>query len=86
MSISESYPGQNVLISYIKKQKTKISYCGFLKNYHDIIVISTFTDNWNKLNSTWTVLDNWNNLDNLWAGRFLSEGKDLPNLKDKGNP
>ncbi|GBC46689.2 bromodomain-containing protein [Rhizophagus irregularis DAOM 181602=DAOM 197198] len=85
MSISESYPGQNVLISYIKKQKTKISYCGFLKNYHDIIVISTFTDNWNKLNSTWTVLDNWNNLDNLWAGRFLSEGKDLPNLKDKLN-
>ncbi|PKY30005.1 hypothetical protein RhiirB3_446884 [Rhizophagus irregularis] len=86
MSISESYPGQNVLISYIKKHITKISYCGFLKNYHDIIVISTFTDNWNKLNSTWTVLDNWNNLDNLWAGRFLSEGKDLPNLKDKGNP
>ncbi|EXX59157.1 uncharacterized protein OCT59_016044 [Rhizophagus irregularis] len=83
MSTSESYPGQNVLISYIKKQKIKASYCGFLKNYHDIIVISTISDNWDKLNNTWAVLNNWKTLDNLWAGRFLSEGTDFPDIKDK---
>ncbi|CAB4380802.1 unnamed protein product [Rhizophagus irregularis] len=83
MSTSESYPGQNVLISYIKKQKIKASYCGFLKNYHVIIVISTISDNWDKLNNTWAVLNNWKTLDNLWAGHFLNEGTDFPDIKDK---
>jgi hypothetical protein len=56
-----------------------------LKNYHNIIVISTISDNWDKINNSWAFLDkeNWNNLDNLWAGRFLSEGKDFPDIKDK---
>ncbi|PKY57830.1 hypothetical protein RhiirA4_479203 [Rhizophagus irregularis] len=70
MSISESYPGQDALISYIKERGNKASYWGFLNNYHDIIVTSAFSDDWCELNNTWTA-------------RFLHETKDLPDFKDK---
>ncbi|GBC30837.2 bromodomain-containing protein [Rhizophagus irregularis DAOM 181602=DAOM 197198] len=70
-STSESYPGQNVLISYITKNM-KISYCRFLKSYHDIIGTSVFSDNWDEL-------------DHFWAAHFLHEGKDVPGLKNKVN-
>ncbi|CAB4373600.1 unnamed protein product [Rhizophagus irregularis] len=75
MSTSESYLGQNSLISYIKKQNNKLTYYGFLKDHHDIIITSIIT--------TSTLTDNWNELDNLWAAHFLREGRDFPNLKDK---
>ncbi|CAB4380741.1 unnamed protein product [Rhizophagus irregularis] len=70
-STSESYPGQNVLISYITKNM-KISYCRFLKSYCDIIGTSVFSDNWDKL-------------DHFWAAHFLHEGKDVHGLKNKVN-
>ncbi|CAB4477932.1 unnamed protein product [Rhizophagus irregularis] len=70
MSISESYPGEDALISYIKERRNKASYWGFLNNYHDIIVTSAFSDDWCELNNTWTA-------------RFLHETKDLPDFKDK---
>ncbi|CAB4480022.1 unnamed protein product [Rhizophagus irregularis] len=75
MSISEGYSGQDALISYITKNKI-ISYCRFLKSHRNIIVTSI-------ISSSSTFSDNWNNLDNLWAGRFLCEGKNFPDLKDK---
>ncbi|CAB4480611.1 unnamed protein product [Rhizophagus irregularis] len=69
MNTSENYPGQNILISYMTKSK-KVSYCGFLKSYRDIIVTLTFSDKWEEL-------------DNTWITRFLHEGIDSPDFKDK---
>ncbi|CAG8711393.1 4276_t:CDS:2 [Rhizophagus irregularis] len=71
ISTSESYPGQNILISYITKNK-KISYCGFLKSYRDIISTLVFSDSWDEL-------------DHIWTAHFLDEGKDIPDLKNKVN-
>ncbi|GET02190.1 hypothetical protein GLOIN_2v1781474 [Rhizophagus clarus] len=65
---AESYPGQNVLISYLKHNKP--SYYGFLINHHDIIFTSITTSN-------------LKDLDNIWTVRFICEGKDLPGLQDK---
>ncbi|PKC04946.1 hypothetical protein RhiirA5_421554 [Rhizophagus irregularis] len=76
MSMLENYIGQNALISYLTdNNRTTRSYLGFLKGHCDIIITSIAT--------TKTFLGNWKNLDNLWAVRFLDEGKDLPDLKDK---
>ncbi|EXX56498.1 Bdf1p [Rhizophagus irregularis DAOM 197198w] len=69
MSMLENYIGQN------DNNRTTRSYLGFLKGHCDIIITSIAT--------TKTFLGNWKNLDNLWAVRFLDEGKDLPDLKDK---
>lgn len=62
------------LITYIKERDNRVSYRGFLSSHHDIIVTSIATS---------TFSDNWNKLDNLWAARFLYEGKDFADLKDK---
>ncbi|PKY54875.1 hypothetical protein RhiirA4_548448 [Rhizophagus irregularis] len=69
MSMLENYIGQN------DNNRTTRSYLGFLKGHCDIIITSIAT--------TTTFLGDWKNLDNLWAVRFLDEGKDLPDLKDK---
>ncbi|UZO26277.1 uncharacterized protein OCT59_018515 [Rhizophagus irregularis] len=78
MSTSENYIGQNALIYYLSnKNRTTKSYWRFLKKHRDTIIASidiTFTS---------TFLDNWKNLDNLWAVRFMDEGKDFSNLKNK---
>ncbi|EXX55844.1 hypothetical protein RirG_221630 [Rhizophagus irregularis DAOM 197198w] len=77
MSTFESYFGQNAIISYIRKQKNKASYWGFLNNYHKIIVTSIFSDN--------TMFsDDWNELNNTWIAHFINEGKIIPGFKDKG--
>ncbi|CAB4382174.1 unnamed protein product [Rhizophagus irregularis] len=76
MSISKNYPGQNELISYLKERGSKSSYRGFLDLYHNIIVTSTFSNN-------------WKNLDNAWATHFLEESEklnfDQEVLKEKVN-
>ncbi|GES79262.1 hypothetical protein GLOIN_2v1470557 [Rhizophagus clarus] len=72
MSASEKYPGQNVLISHIRKRKDKSSYHGFL-NLHSDIVSATPISDWDHVN-----------IDNLWAGQFLNEAKKLHvNLDEK---
>ncbi|PKY61281.1 hypothetical protein RhiirA4_486039, partial [Rhizophagus irregularis] len=71
ISTSESYPGQNILISYIIKNK-KTSYWGFLISYRDIISTLVFSDSWDEL-------------DHIWTAHFLYEGKDIPGLKNKVN-
>ncbi|GES88145.1 hypothetical protein GLOIN_2v1781474 [Rhizophagus clarus] len=65
---SDNYPGQNVLISYLKHNKP--SYYGFLINHHDDIFASISTSN-------------LKDLDSIWIARFIREGKDLPGLYDK---
>ncbi|CAG8650114.1 9472_t:CDS:2 [Rhizophagus irregularis] len=58
MSTSESYIGQNALISYLTdNDRTTKSYWRFLKNHRDIIIASITTNT--------SFLDNWNKLDNL---------------------
>ncbi|CAB4477796.1 hypothetical protein RhiirA1_475354 [Rhizophagus irregularis] len=74
-NISENYPGQNVLISYLKKQGNKSSYCKFLNLHYNTIITSTFSDN-------------WKNLDNTWYTYFLEEVERLDLnkvLKEKEN-
>ncbi|CAB4476785.1 unnamed protein product [Rhizophagus irregularis] len=53
MNTSKNYPGQNALISYLKKQGNKSSYCRFLNLHHNFIVTSIFSDNWKDLDNTW---------------------------------
>ncbi|CAB5144683.1 unnamed protein product [Rhizophagus irregularis] len=77
MSTSESYPGQNALISYIKERNNRVSYRAFLNSHRDIIVTSIATS------IATSTSDNLNEYDNLWKARFLHEGKDIANLKDK---
>ncbi|UZO06775.1 uncharacterized protein OCT59_027084 [Rhizophagus irregularis] len=74
MSTSKNYPGQNVLISYLKERGNKSSYHGFLDLHHDIIVTSTFSEN-------------WKDLDNSWATHFMEEAEklNLEALKEKIN-
>ncbi|GES94953.1 hypothetical protein GLOIN_2v1771827 [Rhizophagus clarus] len=71
MNSPEEYPGQNILISYLKKQN-KPSFYKFLTSHHDIILTSITPSN-------------LKDLDNLWFSRFLLEIKDFPDLKTK-NP
>ncbi|GES88999.1 hypothetical protein GLOIN_2v1886582 [Rhizophagus clarus] len=70
MNTSENYPGQNILISYLK-EKDKPSYYRFLNNHHDIIIASI------------TTTTNLKDLNNLWIKRFLCIGKDHPELNNK---
>ncbi|GES80044.1 bromodomain-containing protein [Rhizophagus clarus] len=51
MSTSNNYPGQNILISYLKKRGNKSSYHRFLNLHYDTIVTSTILDNWKDLNN-----------------------------------
>ncbi|CAB4444547.1 unnamed protein product [Rhizophagus irregularis] len=69
MNTSKNYPGQNVLISYLKKQDSNSSYYGFLNLHYNVIVTSTFSDN-------------WKSLDNAWSTHFLEEAEKL-NLNQK---
>ncbi|GES73396.1 bromodomain-containing protein [Rhizophagus clarus] len=69
MNATEEYFGQNVLISYLKKEN-KPSYCRFLNIYRNIIIASITTTN-------------LKDLDNFWAMHFLREGKDIPDLYNK---
>ncbi|GES73486.1 hypothetical protein RCL_jg3981.t1 [Rhizophagus clarus] len=69
MNATEEYFGQNVLISYLKKEN-KPSYCRFLNIYRNIIIASITTTN-------------LKDLDNFWAMHFLHEGKDIPDLYNK---
>ncbi|GES94856.1 hypothetical protein GLOIN_2v1781474 [Rhizophagus clarus] len=69
MNPLEEYPGQNILISYLKKQN-KPSFYRFLTIHHDIILASITTSN-------------LEDIDNLWLSNFLFEGKDIPDLKTK---
>ncbi|RGB23689.1 hypothetical protein C1646_774151 [Rhizophagus diaphanus] len=63
MSTFKNYPGQDVLISYLKERGIKSSYYGFLSANHDIIVNSILsTDKCEKLNS-------------IWLHHFLTEAK-----------
>ncbi|GES99001.1 hypothetical protein GLOIN_2v1781474 [Rhizophagus clarus] len=70
MNITEDYPGQNVLISYLKKED-KPSYYRFLNSHHNIIMASI------------TTTTNSKELNNLWISRFLYIGKKHPDLNDK---
>ncbi|CAB5353484.1 unnamed protein product [Rhizophagus irregularis] len=58
------YPGQDTLISYLKKQSNK-SYHGFLKLHHDIIMNSLTSDL------------KWYNLDNAWASNYIREAEKI---------
>ncbi|RGB35316.1 hypothetical protein C1646_759487 [Rhizophagus diaphanus] len=69
MNTSKNYPGQNVLISYLKKQGSNSSYYGFLNLYYNVIVTSTISDD-------------WKSLDNAWSTHFLEEAEKL-NLNQK---
>ncbi|GBB84747.1 hypothetical protein RclHR1_11310004 [Rhizophagus clarus] len=60
MSTSNNYPGQNILISYLKKRGNKSSYYGFLNLHYDTIATSM-------------ILDNWNDLNNAWISHFIKE-------------
>ncbi|RGB31175.1 hypothetical protein C1646_764386 [Rhizophagus diaphanus] len=58
------YPGQDILISYLKKQSNK-SYRGFLKLHHDIIMTSVTSEL------------KWYNLDNAWASNYIREAEKI---------
>ncbi|CAG8492989.1 4626_t:CDS:2 [Rhizophagus irregularis] len=62
-----NYPGQNVLISYLKERGNKSSYRGFLDNSSDIIT------------TTISSADTVKNLDAIWFRHFLKEAKSLFN-------
>ncbi|CAI2201747.1 6338_t:CDS:2, partial [Funneliformis geosporum] len=66
---NESYPGQNILISYIKERKGKSSYRGFLNLHRDVIVFIISS----------SLSKDWRDLDTSWARRFLEEAKELLN-------
>ncbi|GES83955.1 hypothetical protein GLOIN_2v1774865 [Rhizophagus clarus] len=63
-STDNSYPGQNFLISYLKKQST-VTYRGFLTSYRNNIItlLSSYPDK--------------TDLDNIWANNFLNEVKKI---------
>ncbi|GBC03022.1 hypothetical protein RclHR1_04940002 [Rhizophagus clarus] len=67
MSTSEKYPGQNILISYLKKKGSKSSYNSFL----DIIIYHK--DVFTTLSSAETCDD----LNNTWFFHFLKEAESL---------
>ncbi|GES94860.1 hypothetical protein GLOIN_2v1781474 [Rhizophagus clarus] len=69
MNSLEEYPGQNILISYLKKQN-KPSFYRFLTSHYDIILASITTSN-------------LKDIDNLWFSRFLLGVENFPDLKTK---
>ncbi|GES94801.1 hypothetical protein GLOIN_2v1781474 [Rhizophagus clarus] len=70
MNSSEEYPGQNILISYLKKQNKQPSFYGFLISHRDVIFDSITTTNLKDLN-------------NFWFSRFLLGVENFPDLKTK---
>ncbi|GES94818.1 hypothetical protein GLOIN_2v1781474 [Rhizophagus clarus] len=70
MNSSEEYPGQNILISYLKKQNKQPSFYGFLISHRDVIFDSITTTNLKDLN-------------NFWFSRFLPGVENFPDLKTK---
>ncbi|GBB91428.1 hypothetical protein RclHR1_18710003 [Rhizophagus clarus] len=64
MSTSEKYPGQNVLISYLKKKGSKSSYNGFIHEIHE----DTFT-------TLISSADTCDNLNDTWIFHFLKEAE-----------
>ncbi|GES94836.1 bromodomain-containing protein [Rhizophagus clarus] len=69
MNSHEEYPEQNILISYLKKNKQP-SFYGFLISHRDIIFSSITTSNLKNLNG-------------LWFSRFLLGVENFPDLKTK---
>ncbi|GES92217.1 hypothetical protein GLOIN_2v1781474 [Rhizophagus clarus] len=69
MNSLEEYPEQNILISYLKKNKQP-SFYGFLISHRDIIFDSITTTNLKEL-------------DSLWYSRFLLVVENFPDLKTK---
>ncbi|RGB41552.1 hypothetical protein C1646_751974 [Rhizophagus diaphanus] len=59
-----SYPGQDTLISYLKKQSNK-SYRQFLILHKNVVVASVTSDL------------KWNDLDNAWAGNYKREAEKI---------
>ncbi|GET64096.1 hypothetical protein GLOIN_2v1788061 [Rhizophagus irregularis DAOM 181602=DAOM 197198] len=55
-----SYPGQDTLISYLKKQSNK-SYRGFLILHKNVVVASVTSDL------------KWYDLENTWASNYIRE-------------
>ncbi|GES74791.1 hypothetical protein GLOIN_2v1782313 [Rhizophagus clarus] len=66
----EEYPGQNVLVSYIKKKDSKASYIGFLEVISHVIITTL-------ISST----DTCDGLDTIWFHHFLKEAKSLLDRK-----
>ncbi|GES90907.1 hypothetical protein GLOIN_2v1843805 [Rhizophagus clarus] len=65
MNASESYPGQNALISYLKERGSRSSYQNFLSINHDIITTPMLPT------------DTWEDLDATWLRHFLKEAESL---------
>ncbi|PKY48292.1 hypothetical protein RhiirA4_463850 [Rhizophagus irregularis] len=74
-----NYPGQNILIEYLKERGSKSSYRGFLNYNSDFITASI------------SPTDTCDNLDGVWLYHFLREAKSLFNqetyivIKNKAN-
>ncbi|EXX67675.1 uncharacterized protein OCT59_028542 [Rhizophagus irregularis] len=62
-----NYPGQNILIEYLKEQGSKSSYCGFLKFSSKFITALI------------SPTDTCDRLDTIWFYHFLWEAKSLFN-------
>ncbi|EXX63517.1 uncharacterized protein OCT59_024420 [Rhizophagus irregularis] len=64
-----NYPGQNIIIEYLKERGSKSTYCGFLNFNSDFITASI------------SPTDTCDNLDTVWFYHFLREAKSLFNQK-----
>ncbi|PKC59258.1 hypothetical protein RhiirA1_469727 [Rhizophagus irregularis] len=64
-----NYPGQNIIIEYLKERGSKSIYCGFLNFNSDFITASI------------SPTDTCDNLDTVWFYHFLREAKSLFNQK-----
>ncbi|RGB22357.1 hypothetical protein C1646_773158 [Rhizophagus diaphanus] len=62
-----NYPGQNILIEYLKERGSKSSYCGFLNFSHEFITASI------------SPTDSCDSIDTIWFYHFLWEAKSLFN-------
>ncbi|CAB4425354.1 unnamed protein product [Rhizophagus irregularis] len=69
----ETYPGQDVLISYLRKQGS-LTYREFLELYRDDIITSIITS----LSS----YPSWNELDYTWAFNYLREAERISTDQD----
>ncbi|GET03087.1 transcription factor GTE12-like [Rhizophagus clarus] len=66
-AVTNKYLGQDIIISYIKKKHTNISYHEFLILHYDVIFISSLSF----ISSL--LFSNWKTFDNYWALKFLEE-------------
>ncbi|GBC14256.2 hypothetical protein GLOIN_2v1826122 [Rhizophagus irregularis DAOM 181602=DAOM 197198] len=62
-----NYPGQNILIEYLKERGSKSSYCGFLNFSSEFITASI------------SPTDTCNSIDTIWVRHFLKEANSLFN-------